>query len=141
LWGADAILRKPVSISQLAETLYSLLKDEPSSPSLISDPISENSLILIVEQDSLILEIIADLLHRYGLQAATAANGQVALDFIQRSHPKVILTGFDMPIMDGWRLRETLQNNPTTAEIPMIGLLTSDLIAKREMALSIGFCD
>jgi len=59
-----------------------------------------------------------------------AINGNMALEIAVNKIPDVIITDWDMPLMNGIELIKQLKNNPLTADIPVIMctgvMLTSD---------------
>jgi CheY-like chemotaxis protein len=77
-------------------------------------------LILIVDDDSILLESIADLLLLADFQVITAGNGIEALQAMERRQPDCIVTDVMMPEMDGFTLLETVRQNEAWEEIPII---------------------
>lgn len=77
-------------------------------------------LILIVDDDSILLESIADLLLLADFQVITAGNGIEALQAMERRQPDCIVTDVMMPEMDGFALLETVRQNEDWEEIPII---------------------
>jgi CheY-like chemotaxis protein len=82
--------------------------------------------VLIVEDDEDLREMMAHLLTLEGFEAATAANGREALDYLQTSRPEVILLDLMMPVMDGWEFRRQQQADPNLAPVPVIVLSALD---------------
>jgi CheY-like chemotaxis protein len=83
--------------------------------------------VLIVEDDEDLREMMAQLLTLEGFNAATAANGREALDYLQESaKPYVILLDLMMPVMDGWEFRRQQQADPELAPVPVIVLSALD---------------
>ncbi len=82
--------------------------------------------VLIVEDDEDLREMMAHLLTLEGFEAATAANGREALEYLQTSRPEVILLDLMMPVMDGWEFRRQQQADPNLAPVPVIVLSALD---------------
>jgi len=84
--------------------------------------------VLIVEDDSDLREMMAQLLTVEGFQAATASNGLAALEYLHRSDspPDLILLDLMMPVMDGWQLRQALERDPELAPVPVVVLSALD---------------
>jgi len=83
--------------------------------------------VLIVEDDSDLREMMAQLLTLEGFQSATVANGQEALKYLSRGDtPNVILLDLMMPVMDGWEFRRVQQADPVLASVPTIVLSALD---------------
>ena len=60
-------------------------------------------LVLVVDDDPDILQTLALCLSTEGYRVLMAANGQEALDVLQRERPACILLDLMMPVMDGWQ--------------------------------------
>jgi CheY-like chemotaxis protein len=58
--------------------------------------------VLIVEDDTDLLEMMAIVLADAGFRVRKAANGLEALEAVRRDLPCVILLDMKMPVMDGW---------------------------------------
>lgn len=65
--------------------------------------------ILLVDDDDLELELMADRLASLGFQTHTAANGSEALALLQSQSFPVVITDWRMPDMDGIQLTEQLR--------------------------------
>jgi CheY-like chemotaxis protein len=84
--------------------------------------------VLIVEDDSDLREMMAQLLTMEGFQAATVANGREALEYLNSGaeRPEVILLDLMMPVMDGWEFRRRQQADPAVSGVPVIVLSALD---------------
>lgn len=60
------------------------------------------SLILVVDDDSSILDTVTAILNMEGYHVATATNGAEALEKVSRYQPSVVLLDMRMPVLDGW---------------------------------------
>jgi diguanylate cyclase (GGDEF)-like protein len=85
----------------------------------------ENCLILVVDDVSDNLQLIALILEKRGYETTFATNGQQALERVQSAKPDLILLDFMMPQMNGLEVCERLKANPELAEIPIIFLTAS----------------
>src|SRR5262245_20555948 len=65
--------------------------------------------LLLVDDDDLELELMADRLKGIGFQVATAANGDEALAMLSREWFPLLITDREMPVMDGIQLTEALR--------------------------------
>ena len=75
--------------------------------------------ILVVDDDSMIVEMLIDLLTFEGYAARGACNGREALDMITARRPAVLLLDLHMPVMDGAELIHTLSQT-AFADLPII---------------------
>jgi PleD family two-component response regulator len=65
--------------------------------------------ILLVDDDDLELELMADRLRSLGFETHTAADGGAALEALQSQSFPVVITDWKMPRMDGIQLTESLR--------------------------------
>jgi|SRR5688572_1080817 len=95
------------------------------------------NMILIVEDDTDIREDLAGILRAEGYEVATAANGQVACDWLRHTEvlPEVILLDMMMPVMDGWHFRAEQLQDATLAAIPVVVLSGAGDVRKEATAL------
>jgi len=84
----------------------------------MSDP--QGSLILLVEDEPDILLTTELLLKNAGYEVLVASHPAMALDLLEEARPRVIITDYMMPWMDGRAFTEQLKTNPGTREIPVI---------------------
>ena len=77
---------------------------------------------MIVEDDHLIREAIAEALGEEGFEVVEAANGREALEALHREPASLVLLDLMMPIMDGWQFREEQLRDPELSDIPVVVL-------------------
>src|SRR5688572_33440992 len=65
--------------------------------------------ILLVDDDELELELMADRLQSLGFETHTVSDGSAALELLQTQPFPVVITDWQMPRMDGIRLTESLR--------------------------------
>lgn len=83
---------------------------------------SNKGLILIVDDLPQNLQLLHRTLRSTGYQVAVANNAQVALNFLQRQQPDLILLDVMMPEVNGFDLCRQLLQLPGCASIPVIFL-------------------
>ena len=81
-----------------------------------------NKKVLIVDDEIHIVQVVAIKLKNNGFDVITAENGQEALDAAISEKPDLIITDFQMPIMNGLELVEKLRAEPDIADTPVIML-------------------
>lgn len=72
------------------------------------------SRVLLVDDDELELELMADRLSAAGFEVACAANGEAALQLIEQQWYPLVITDWLMPVMDGIAFTEALRHRGTT---------------------------
>lgn len=83
-------------------------------------------LVLVVDDDSMVRETMAELLEHKGFQVVQASNGLEALQLLDGSlTPSAIFLDIAMPVLDGIGFRQLQLRNPTIAGIPVI-VITGD---------------
>lgn len=80
-------------------------------------------LILLCDDELPILRAVEFKLRKVGFSVKLAQNGEVAWAVIQEAAPDLIVSDYQMPILDGLELAKRVRENPATQHIPFI-LLT-----------------
>jgi CheY-like chemotaxis protein len=95
-------------------------------------------LVLVVDDDELIADAIAEILSEEGFQTASARNGVDALLFIADSirTPEVIVLDLMMPRMDGWTFCKIRQRIELLKAIPVVAI-TADPAMGRNPPLGV----
>ncbi|MFQ5435990.1 MAG: response regulator [Anaerolineae bacterium] len=96
--------------------------------------------ILIVEDNLMVQEILAERLAMHGFETTVAGNGRQGIETAVRQKPDLILMDMNLPDMDGWRATRELKGNRETAVIPIIALTAYALPADRQKSEQAG-CD
>jgi signal transduction histidine kinase/DNA-binding response OmpR family regulator len=122
--GAAEFLTKPVDRGRLSAVLRRLLRrDGP---------------VLLVEDDPDSCAATRRKIEKMGLEAATAANGREALQWLRANpQPSVILLDLMMPEMDGFAFLDALRAEPQWSEIAVV-VLTAKELTQAERALLAG---
>ncbi len=84
------------------------------------DALHEPKDVLVVEDESYLCDLVADVLEAEGHTARTASNGLEALERVMERKPQLILLDLMMPVMDGWEFIRALRNNREWASIPIV---------------------
>jgi CheY-like chemotaxis protein len=87
-----------------------------------------NDTVLVVDDDTSILDTVTAILSGEGYDVVSAASGQEALDAVARKPPVVILLDMRMPIMDGWAVARALRSQGLS--VPIV-VMTAAESAKR----------
>lgn len=78
--------------------------------------------ILLVEDDTLLLEIMRNILEMEGYQVLTASNGMTAYDLFLQTRPDLVVSDIMMPQLDGYALLEKIRRTPLGATVPFLFL-------------------
>ncbi len=76
--------------------------------------------ILIIEDNSVLLDSIADFLAEEGFDIIKALNGEEGVDMAVRHLPDIILSDIYMPKLNGYQVFDSLRQTPSTSLIPFI---------------------
>ena len=85
--------------------------------------------ILVVDDEPIVREVVADMISDMGCTVITAEDGNRALELVRSETPAVVLLNFAMPGMDGAEVaRKILADRPDTRIIFATGFARSDAI-------------
>ena len=87
-----------------------------------------SDIVLVVDDDTSILDTVTAILSGEGYEVVSAASGQEALAAVARKQPLVILLDMRMPIMDGWAVARALRERGIS--VPIV-VMTAAESAKR----------
>ncbi len=85
--------------------------------------------VLVVDDDPDIRNLLTTILQNEGWAVATAKNGEEALAQIAADRPRLVLLDLSMPIVSGWEVLATLQENRVA--VPVI-VMTAGIRARDE---------
>jgi two-component system alkaline phosphatase synthesis response regulator PhoP len=80
--------------------------------------------VLVVDDEIHIVHVVSIKLRNNGYEVITASNGSEAFDLACSEKPDVIVSDYQMPVMNGLELIEKLRQNKATKDVPVI-LLTA----------------
>lgn len=81
-----------------------------------------NKKVMVVDDEIHIVHVVTIKLRNNGYDVISAENGADALLLAQSERPDVIVTDYQMPLMDGLEFVEKLRQDDRTKEIPVIML-------------------
>jgi CheY-like chemotaxis protein len=76
--------------------------------------------VLVVDDSSVVRDLIAVNLEMEGLEVVRCADGLEALDRVAEQRPDAITLDVMMPRLDGFSTVERLRADPATADIPIV---------------------
>ena len=78
------------------------------------------SLILVADDESHIVQVLALKFRNAGHDVMEAGDGEEALEIIRAHRPDVLVTDMQMPFVNGIELSRALLEDPGTASIPVL---------------------
>jgi len=102
--------------------------------------VSDNTTVLLVEDNELNRDMMIRRLNRAGLEVIAAYNGQQALNLMRAEQPNVVLMDMNLPVLDGWTASRQAKEDEQISHIPIIALTAHAMEADRLHALDSG-CD
>ncbi len=108
--GLTSVLMTPLNRQTLIDTISGL------RPSISPGP------ILIVEDDPLELKLYTRLVNRSlpGYAVKSVANGQNAVETIEKDVPSLVILHLSLPDIDGFTLLQKIRSKPATQRVPVI---------------------
>jgi PAS domain S-box-containing protein len=121
--GAAEYLTKPIERDKLVAVLRRY-GQEPGLP------------VLVVEDDEATRSVLGRALSGEGRVVREAANGRIALTWLEKEVPGLILLDLMMPEMDGFELLTALRDRPEWEKIPVVVITAKDLTAEDHARLN-----
>jgi CheY-like chemotaxis protein len=87
-----------------------------------------NNTVLVVDDDTSILDTVSSILSGEGYDVVSATSGAEALAAVARKQPLMILLDMRMPVMDGWAVARALREQGMN--VPIV-VMTAAESAKR----------
>jgi response regulator RpfG family c-di-GMP phosphodiesterase len=97
-------------------------------------------LILLVDDDPVLLEVLADCL-REDYEVATASNGQSAVEYMEREVPDLVLLDVVMPEMSGYDVCGWMKTDDRTKDVPAIIITSLEDPREKKKAFAAGAVD
>ena len=114
IFGAADLLNKPVAREELCAVLRRNVKQGPSK-------------VLIVDDDANARQIMIEYLSEEQAEIQDAANGQEALQRLERFTPDLIILDLMMPVMDGMTFLDVLRHDPRHFALPVVVATAKEL--------------
>ena len=99
------------------------------------------SKILIIDDDTAILELIKVNLELLGHEAITASDGVKGFALARQELPDLIILDVMMPDVDGFTVASRIRNNPSTKDIPILMLTALSMIQEKTKGFDAGVDD
>jgi len=97
--------------------------------------------IIIIDDTPANLHVLSTLLKENGYLVRSFPSGKLALAFIKKFSPSLILLDIQMPNMDGYEVCQHLKANELTCDIPVIFISALDEVMDKLKAFTVGGVD
>lgn len=96
-------------------------------------PQTQRGAILIVDDESGIVDVLGAVLTDAGYHVDGAGNGREALAKIAESHPDLVLLDLEMPVLDGPETLRALRADEARSRLPVLMMsgLTESIVKRR----------
>ena len=101
----------------------------------------ESPKILIVDDISMNVEILDNIITHEGYETLCALNVKEAIDLMKETKPSLILSDLSMPEIDGLEFCRMLKSDPATREIPFVFISVMDSSEEKKSAFLAGAVD
>jgi CheY-like chemotaxis protein len=95
--------------------------------------------ILIIEDNTINMELMIYLLKSFGFQPILAFDGQTGVDMATLTQPRLILCDINLPGMSGIGVLRLLRASEETRHIPVVAVTGMAMAGDAERLLSLGF--
>jgi CheY-like chemotaxis protein/HAMP domain-containing protein len=110
----------------------------PSSPGPVAldgpSPRDAKLSLLVVEDDRRFAEVLAEVVHRQGIECLLAFDGRTGVRLARERQPAGIILDIKLPDADGWQVMAELRQNDATSSIP-VHFISALSAAERGLAL------
>ncbi len=114
--GASEYMTKPIDRNRLIALIEKFAASR------------QDGVVLIVDDDADVRGMVKTTVEGVGMQAAEAANGHAALDWLAANPPPaLVLLDLMMPKMDGFEFLERVRENPDYVDLPVVVLTAKEL--------------
>jgi len=129
--GVIAILPKPFAEQQLKRALYTTLDYlEPENINLKNHDVEDLS-ILVVDDSTTARHYIKRSLQAMGISGISeAVSGKDAIGLIDKNYYDLIVTDYNMPVMDGFELIQYIREDSNQSSIPVLMITSEDNIER-----------
>lgn len=97
--------------------------------------------VLVVDDESFIINLLTNGLVEEGFEVVTASNGFEAILAVEEQQPDIVITDIMMPRLTGLDFLKALKNNPATAKVPVLLISAMDQANIVQQGLEMGAVD
>lgn len=93
---------------------------------------TQDKTILLVDDETHILNVVSIKLQNAGFRVVTAEDGQEAYELACQCPPDLVITDYQMPILSGMELCAKLRSDPRTCDVPAVILTARGFAIPRD---------
>ncbi len=148
--GIEAVLQKPVTSSDLFDTLVGVLQGSGAQGTPMAPPSRletevyslTGARVLLVEDNEINQQVAREMLLDAGFEVTTADHGELALAALAQAPAfDAVLMDMQMPVMDGLQATRAIRALPQFAELPIIAMTANAMAQDRQRCLDAGMND
>ncbi|MBD2501461.1 response regulator [Anabaena azotica] len=129
--GAKQFLHKPSTIEQIFEAIARVLP--PAKPS--------EAKVLIVDDDSVMLTKLSQLLTPWGLEVVTLSQPQQFWEVFKATSPNLVLLDLEMPLVNGLELCQVVRQDAHWGDLPILVVTAHTDAQSLQQAFAVGADD
>ncbi len=141
------ILRKPVTLASLYDTIISVLTKKKCGGDFGPDKQKEekcsfpDAKILLAEDNEINQILALELLQMEGFSVDVANNGHEVLELLNKFDYDLILMDIQMPEMDGLTATAEIRKNDKYRDLPILAMTAHAMSGDKELSLEVGMND
>jgi len=133
---SDAPAVEMTSRVRVAGTGAGSRREAAAAPAIAAvESLEATKSLLVVEDDAVQRQFIADLMAPTNTRTITAATGDEALAMMEKERFDCVVLDLGLPGMSGWKLIDELQNNQALGSTPLLVYTARDLTRREELKL------
>lgn len=115
------------------------LQKNPAQSQACPAEIGQIPVVLIVDDDPMSRELLADALSPQQFQVVAVSDGVEGLRVLDDLRPAVMLVDIQMPYMDGFEFLAKVRENPEFDTVPMVAVTAYAMVSDASRILKRGF--
>lgn len=109
-WGGDSYLPQPISAAEVFETITQRLERSQRT----------HASVMLVDDDTFILKLLANLLKPWGLQVTCLSNPIHFWDVLTTTRPDLLILDVEMPNFNGIELCQVVRQDRIFGDLPIL---------------------
>ncbi|MBF0226516.1 MAG: response regulator [Desulfobacterales bacterium] len=148
-YNLDGSLIKPIFIADMFDEIMRVFGRVEAIRQIAPGKDNENEIvkpirgakILLVEDNEINQQVASEILENAGFKIVIAANGQEAIEVVNKQDFDAVLMDIQMPILDGYQATKSIRKDSKYKDLPIIAMTASAMTQDREKAMESGMND